>query len=140
MPIHIDDMVQDAARSLRAALGPGRTAYHVAATQFAFLSPPEPERDAYLALLGSMLATAQNASVVRFAMTPAIGVTPVILGEADPRDVLRTAYSAAQDARASENAVSCVFRRMPARYSDGSQPVIPTQASHPFRGIPAGPE
>lgn len=105
-PSFVDDMVQDAARSLRAALGPGRTAYHVAATQFAFLSPPEPERDAYLALLRSMLATAQNASVVRFAMTTAIGVTPVILGEADPRDVLRTAYSAAQDARASENAVS----------------------------------
>ena len=34
----------------------------------------------------------------------------------------------------------CVFRRMPARHSDGSQPVIPRQASHPFRGIPAAPE
>ena len=104
-PSFVDDMVQDAARTLRAALGAGRTAYHVAATQFAFLSPPEPERDAYLALLGSMLSNAQSASRVRFAMTTAIGVTPVILGETNPRDVLRTSYSAAQDARASDNAV-----------------------------------
>ena len=104
-PSFVDDMVQDAARTLRAVLGAGRTAYHVAATQFAFLSPPEPERDAYLALLGSMLSNAQSASRVRFAMTTAIGVTPVILGETNPRDVLRTSYSAAQDARASDNAV-----------------------------------
>ena len=105
-PSVVDDMVQDAARALRAVLGVGRTAYHVAATQFAFLSAPEPERDAYLALLRSMLSNAQAASRVRFAMTTAIGVTPVILGETDPRDVLRTAYSAAQDARSSDNAVS----------------------------------
>ena len=32
-----------------------------------------------------------------------------------------------------------VFRRIPAWYSDASQPVIPTEASHPFRGIPATP-
>ena len=105
-PSFVDDMVQDTARTLRAALGAGRTAYHVAATQFAFLSPPEPERNAYLALLGSMLSSAQSASRVRFAMTTTIGVTPVVLGETDPRDVLRTSYSAAQDARASHNAVS----------------------------------
>ncbi len=34
----------------------------------------------------------------------------------------------------------CVFRRIPARYSDASQPVIPAEASHPFRGMPATPE
>ena len=31
------------------------------------------------------------------------------------------------------------FRRKPAGHSDGSQPVIPTEASHPFRGKPATP-
>ena len=31
----------------------------------------------------------------------------------------------------------CAFRRKAAGYSDGSQPVIPTEASHPFRGKPA---
>lgn len=101
-----DDLVQEAARTLRTALGAGRTAYHVAATQFAFLSPPDPERDTYLAELGSMLVNAQNTSRVKFAMTTTIGVTPVVLGETNPHDVLRTAYSAAQDARASEHPVS----------------------------------
>jgi len=33
----------------------------------------------------------------------------------------------------------CVFRAMPATDSDANQPVIPTQASHRFRGIPATP-
>ena len=36
--------------------------------------------------------------------------------------------------------VFCVIRRKPAGHSAGSQPVIPTEASHPFRGIPATPE
>ena len=34
----------------------------------------------------------------------------------------------------------CVFRRIPAGVSDANQPVIPTEASHRFRGIPATPE
>ena len=102
----IDDMVQHAARSLRTALGPDRTAYHVAATQFAVLSLPDPEPDAYMALARSFLATMQESSNVRFAVTTAIGMTPIILGQTPSRDVLRTAYSAAQDARASESAVS----------------------------------
>ena len=31
----------------------------------------------------------------------------------------------------------CVFRRIPAGQSDAIQPVIPAEASHPFRGNPA---
>jgi cell filamentation protein len=34
----------------------------------------------------------------------------------------------------------CVIRRIPAGHSDANQPVIPTEASHRFRGIPATPE
>jgi transposase len=34
----------------------------------------------------------------------------------------------------------CVFRRKAAGDSDASQPVNPTQASHPFRGKAATPE
>lgn len=107
-PSFIDDLVQDAARAIRAALGPGRTGYQIAATQFAFLSPPEPDRDVYLAQLGSILSNAQRVLRVRFAMTTAIGVAPVILGVTDPGDVLRTAYSAAQDARTLGHAV-CLY-------------------------------
>lgn len=105
-PAYIDALVQDAARMLRAGLGKARTAYHICTTQFAFLSPPEPDLNAYVALLTSGVSSAQGASNARFAMAPAIGIAPVILGECDPRDVLRTAYSAVQDARASEQSIS----------------------------------
>lgn len=105
-PAFVDDMVQEAARALRTTLGPGRTAYHVAATQFAFLSPPDPEPESYLALLGSHLAGVQSKSRIKFAVNTVIGVAPVVLGQTSARDVLRTAYSATQDARASDVAVS----------------------------------
>jgi hypothetical protein len=36
--------------------------------------------------------------------------------------------------------VDCVFRRKAAGHSDASQPVIPTETSHPFRGNPATPD
>lgn len=104
-PSFVDDLVQEGARALRTALGPDRTAYHVAATQFAFLSTPDAERDSYLASLGSMLDAVNSATRARFTVSAAIGVAPVVLGEARPRDMLRTAYSAAQDARVSETSV-----------------------------------
>jgi hypothetical protein len=37
-------------------------------------------------------------------------------------------------------ATDCVFRRIPASDSDANQLVIPIEASHRFRGIPATPE
>ena len=36
--------------------------------------------------------------------------------------------------------LACVFRRKAAGRSDASQPVIPTEISHPFRGKPATPD
>ncbi len=57
-PLFADDMVQHAARSRRAALG--RTACHVAGTQFASLSLPDPDRDAYLGLLEATLGAARR--------------------------------------------------------------------------------
>ncbi|WP_375262557.1 EAL domain-containing protein [Palleronia sp.] len=105
-PSFTDDLVQQAAMALRAALGPERTAYHVAATQFAFLSPPDQDPESYLALLTSMLIDGRSISSVRFAVDTVIGVTPIVLGTTSPRDILRRAYSAAQDARATGNIIS----------------------------------
>ncbi|PNB30071.1 sensor domain-containing phosphodiesterase, partial [Pseudomonas sp. FW305-130] len=50
-PTFIDQIVQAAASGLRAGLGPGRTAYHVAATQFAFLGLAETDDATFLARL-----------------------------------------------------------------------------------------
>lgn len=105
---YVDDMVREAALALRSILGPGRTAYHVAATQFAFLASPGADADvvAYLSEAGLMLEQFRATSNARFVIAATIGVAPFVTGETPPRDVLRTAHSAALDARATEAAVS----------------------------------
>ena len=105
-PAFADEMVQAAARTIRGALGPQRTAYHVAATQFAFLAPPMADEHDYLAALGPELEALRGQWGARFVTTTAIGVAPFIVGETAPLDVLRTAFSAAQDARGLETQVS----------------------------------
>lgn len=87
-------------------LGADRPAYHVAATQFAFLAPPGVDEASYSEQLATMLQTHRASSSVRFVMTAAIGVAPFAAGITPPRDILRMAHSAALDARASESAVS----------------------------------
>ncbi|RYF11678.1 MAG: GGDEF and EAL domain-containing protein, partial [Oxalobacteraceae bacterium] len=103
---YVDDMVQEATRTLRAILGRTDTAYHVATTQFAFLAPADVHEDSYEARLGSMLEQLCATSNVRFVMSAAIGVAPFVTGSTPSRDVLRTAHNAALDARASQAAVS----------------------------------
>ncbi|RYY24581.1 MAG: GGDEF domain-containing protein [Sphingomonadales bacterium] len=103
---YVDNLVQEATRTLRELLGPGRAVYHVAATQFAFLAPPAEDEDAYVDRLGSMLKRVRTAVNARFVLSATIGVAPFVTGATPPRDVLRTAHNAALDARASETAVS----------------------------------
>ncbi|RZM32059.1 MAG: GAF domain-containing protein, partial [Sphingomonas sp.] len=99
---YVDDMVQEATRALRAALGTGRPIYHVAATQFAFLALPDVDEGAYVHQLSAALEQIRAASNVRFVMTATMGVAPFVTGETRARDVLRTAHSAALDARGTE--------------------------------------
>lgn len=105
---YVDDMVREATLALRAVLGPGRTAYHVAATQFAFLASPGDDVDveAYMSELGSMLERFRATSNARFVMSATVGVAPFVTGKTPPPDVLRTAHNAALDARTTESAVS----------------------------------
>jgi EAL domain-containing protein (putative c-di-GMP-specific phosphodiesterase class I)/GGDEF domain-containing protein len=103
---YVDDVVQTAARLVRGALGPSRKAYHVAATQFAFLAPVDVDEDAYLQKLSTTLHVLQQASDVNLMMTTVIGVAPFTLGQVDVADVLRQAHSAALDARAIGTTVS----------------------------------
>ncbi len=96
---YLDRIVQDSARTIAAAIGRGRTLYHVAATQFAFLAPPGAEPHAYLATLSDLQAQLRTATRDRFIMAASIGVAPFLAGETSPAAILRTAHSAAQDAR-----------------------------------------
>lgn len=102
----LDQIVQEAARTIAAAIGRGHQAYHVAATQFAFLAPPEVEEQAYLAALDHILARFRNRTTRRFIMATSIGVAPFTAGQTAPEAVLRTAHSASQDARSSPSMVS----------------------------------
>ncbi len=103
---YLDQIVQDAARTISAAIGREQTAYHVSATQFAFVAEPAADEQAYVASLGEMLAGFRGQSGDRFIMATSIGVAPFVLGETPPAAVLRTAHSAAQDARSSPSMIS----------------------------------
>ncbi|OBX18042.1 diguanylate phosphodiesterase [Erythrobacter sp. QSSC1-22B] len=102
---YVDTMVQEAARTLRKLLGARRPAYHVAATQFAFLAPLDTDQQAYMAQLAGMLGLLRTDGTFRFVTNAKIGVAPFVTGESSPADVLRTAYSAALDARFSQTGI-----------------------------------
>ncbi|VXC80808.1 sensor domain-containing phosphodiesterase [Sphingomonas sp. 8AM] len=102
----VDEMVREAAMTLREALDPGRTVYHVGATQFAFLSPPGLDQATYLNVLRSRFEQLRTTSSVRFVTSVAVGVRPFTLGDISADDILRGAVSAAQDARTADGAIS----------------------------------
>lgn len=101
----IDDVVRQAAEALRGQLGSTRTPYHVGPTQFAFLSPPDVDEQAYTALLGSRFAALRVSASDHFVTTIVLGVLPFTVGSVRPLDVLRKALSAAQDARQSDGEI-----------------------------------
>ena len=102
----VDEMIREASLALQTALGPERAAYQVGATQFAFLSPPEIDQDTYLKILRSTFDLIRASSSVRFVTSVAIGVRPFTLGDVSPDDVLRSACSAAQDARREDGSIA----------------------------------
>ncbi|MGI4949508.1 MAG: sensor domain-containing phosphodiesterase [Janthinobacterium lividum] len=102
----VDDLIRDAAQALRAAVESTRTAYHVGPAQFAFFSAPDIEQSAYMELLQSTFESLSATSSVRFVTSVAIGVRPFIVGRATPDDVLRSATSAAQDAREVDGSIA----------------------------------
>ena len=76
--------------------------YHVATWHFAYLAPSDMSAQAYIDVLTSSLARASAKDVSRFVTTTSIGLSPVVLGQTDIADALRTAFSAAHDARATD--------------------------------------
>ena len=103
---YVDEMVNEAARTIRLAVGPATKAYHIGPTQFALLAPPASDEQSYTTLLIKMLTEVRSSARSRFVTTAAIGVAPFNPGLLKPADVLRIAHSAAQDARTSGTNVS----------------------------------
>ena len=105
-PGFVDGLARQGARMIGEAIGATRKLYHVSATQMAFLSRPGVEQASYMLLLRHMLDLIRSDVESRFVTTTAVGVVPFALGQAAGDDILRQAYSAAQDARRLQAPVS----------------------------------
>lgn len=98
-PAYLDQMVTDLGSIIRRNVEDGRPIYHVSPTQFAVLSPMGMSVGDYIVLCHRRLGETGETMRQQCGGAVAIGLAPFILGEADARDVLRMANSAAQDAR-----------------------------------------
>jgi GGDEF domain-containing protein len=107
-PSFIDDIIRASKSTLRAALPAGTRLYQIGSTHFAYLAgDAEPAEVAHMAELArNKLEAVIQSNGVPVSVDPALGIAPFKLGEARPRDVLRTAHSAAQDARDAETGLS----------------------------------
>lgn len=104
-PAHHDEIVRGAVHALARTLPPSCTAYHIAATQLALLVTGDIADNMFSRIVVSK-ASVDDTGDIGFATTPALGVTSFVLGDVSPQDVLRTGYSAAQDSRVNERAIS----------------------------------
>jgi EAL domain-containing protein (putative c-di-GMP-specific phosphodiesterase class I)/GGDEF domain-containing protein len=93
-----DEVVCEAARMLRAALGPARKLYHVAPFQFAFLAEPGADLARFCDWLGAWVALRTDPTTARFVTSATVGVAPLVTGQTEPFELLRDMYSAAHDA------------------------------------------
>jgi EAL domain-containing protein (putative c-di-GMP-specific phosphodiesterase class I)/GGDEF domain-containing protein len=94
---YVDELVNDAARWLREAIGPGRAIYHVATVQFVLLAPAGATLAAWVPRVEAKMQNALSLAKTRYVTTPSAGVVPFDVG-ADGLGVLRKAQSAAHDA------------------------------------------
>jgi EAL domain-containing protein (putative c-di-GMP-specific phosphodiesterase class I)/GGDEF domain-containing protein len=104
---YLDQIVQEAARNISTMLGPDQVAYHVASTHFAFVTPAGVDEPDYIATqLASLAERFRSHGRDSFLMATSIGVAPFITGQTPPGTVLRTAHSAAQEARACPSMIA----------------------------------
>ncbi|CAN7630016.1 sensor domain-containing phosphodiesterase [Neorhizobium sp. LjRoot104] len=100
-----EQVVQDAARSLRAFLGRDLQIYHVSSAQFAFLAPPGLGAAAYRSPLLKLLETELVGAEIKYAVTPVCAMTVFKPKVTSPTDCLRALSSAARETRAVEETV-----------------------------------
>ncbi|GGD31164.1 sensor domain-containing phosphodiesterase [Aureimonas glaciei] len=108
---YFDEVVQAAAATIQAIIGPHRPLYHVGSTHFAFMAPSGVEKTSYAALLRSRTQNQHRTLRSGFLLSPRIGVSEFQLGDIEPREVLRTAHAAAQGARLAGDTVSFYSRK-----------------------------
>ncbi|MGM8849408.1 putative bifunctional diguanylate cyclase/phosphodiesterase [Salinicola halophyticus] len=108
----LDEAAREAAIRLQIRLGTGKVLYQVGLGQYVHIlesaerCPDESEALDMALDLRQVLLSMPLGDAAPFMLHPVVGVTPFRLGEVAPNDVLRTAQSACQSARDSENGVS----------------------------------
>ncbi len=113
---YVDELVTEAARWLREAIGPQRVIYHVATVQFVLLAPAGATLDTWLPNIEARMQTALAIARSRYVATPSVGVVPFEVGHADCLGVLRQARSAAHDAIAIPSHVAVYSQSEDALY------------------------
>lgn len=97
----IEEIINQAAQAITSGIGASGTTYHTAQTIFVFLAPEGITENEYVAGLTHKLKSIQFSPLHKFTAVPVIGIAPFILKQMNPKNVLRAAFSAAQDARSS---------------------------------------
>lgn len=107
-PGTVDELVRDSAAALRSELGSLLKVYQVGMAQLAWVvSHDDPEaQDRYLSQAGSNFASYLRRDHFPATIKPAAGVAPFRLGEVVAEDLVRTAHSAALEARNTDELVS----------------------------------
>ncbi len=113
---HADELVREAARALRLFFGRRRKIYHVGTTQFAFLAEQDGIGQDQEEALCVQLDEALQALEVRVEARAAAGIAPFSPGMTGPRDVLRMAHSAVQQAARSPRRVAVYSAEQDAAY------------------------
>lgn len=99
--VYIDDLVQNSTRIIKKVLGTRRGIYHVGTCSFAVLVDQvggESWQD-FVDRLSESLNGEMVCDGIPITVHTVFGIAPFLIGETHPRDVLRTAISAAYDAR-----------------------------------------
>lgn len=95
----IDDHVRSAARALQAALRPDAILYQVGRAQLAWIASDADGARAMLDVVQTRVEAEMGASSAQLLANPVLGIAPFRLGEIASEDLLRSAYTAGQDAR-----------------------------------------
>ncbi len=102
---YLDEILGDAVRAVREAVGTRMKAYHVGSTDFAVIACPGTALEEFRANLAQWLVRRRVESNLRYVTTCSIGVAPFAVGEHNCHDVLRNLHSAAHDACAAGGGV-----------------------------------
>lgn len=104
-PTASEQVIQDAARSLKNFLGRGVQVYHVSSHQFVFLAPSGVNMVTYKARLLNLLETDLVGAEIKYAVTPVCAMTAMKPQETSPGDCLRALASTVQETRAADELV-----------------------------------